>query len=248
MLLALGGLMLQVGIVVWRVRHTSLGPIVGGSATVTVEGGTRQVLVKQSWAATDCYSETFKRDSLGGIGKFNAAGMVSRAAGPGELPVWYRPWTGPEIAGYLETAERAAAPGGTAWVTLARAGIGWPFRAFQGARVYNGIVDTRGAVSYFSPSTAVTSPGYVRVGQHAYPVAPIWRGLALDVAVGVGAGVLVFAAIDAWRRHRRIREGQCPQCRYDLSGLRRGDPCPECGTPPAGPNTQPGSAPASSSS
>lgn len=246
--LATVGLLLQCGLVVWRVRHNRLGLIVGGFATVTMKGGTRQVLVKHSWAATDCYSETFKRDSLGGIGTFNAAGMMSRAAGPGKLPPWYRTWSGPEIAAYLETAERSAAPGGTSWVTLARAGIGWPCRAFQGARVYNGIVDTRAAVSYFSPNPAVASPGYVRVGQHDYPAAPIWRGLALDVAIVLGAGVLPFAARDTWRWHTRTREGQCPRCRYNLAGLRQGEPCPECGSPVSALTAQPASTPASSSS
>ena len=230
--LAFVGLLLQVGIVVWRVRHQRLGPIAGGFATVTVDGRTRQVLVKQSWAATDCYSETCKRTTTSltrEVDWIDLSRMFARAAGLAEAPVWYRPWTEDEVLPFLDLAAPANGPDGEAFVTLARAGLGWPFRAFQGARAYSGVVDSRGYVSYFASPSAIASPGYLRIGQTEYPLSPIWSGLALDIGMFVGLCVLAFAARDTWRWVRRVREGQCPGCRYDLTGLQTGEPCPECG-------------------
>jgi hypothetical protein len=229
--LAIVGLLLQVGIVVWRVRHQRLGPIAGGFATVTVDGRTRQVLVKQSWAATDCYSETCKRTTMSLTREvdwvdFNR--LFARAAGPAEAPAWYRPWTEDEAIEFIDAADPTRGVGG-AMSTMARAGLGWPFRAFQGVRAWDGIVDVRGAVSYWTPTSAFASSGYLRIGQTEYPLAPIWPGLALDIGMFVGLGVLAFAARDTWRWVRRVREGQCPGCRYDLTGLQTGEPCPECG-------------------
>ncbi|MCC7390591.1 MAG: hypothetical protein IT431_17715 [Phycisphaerales bacterium] len=230
--LAIVGLLLQVGIVVWRVRHQRLGPIAGGFATVTVDGRTRQVLVKQSWAATDCYSETCKRTTTSltrEVDWFDFNRMLARAAGPAEAPAWYRPWTEEEVLPFLDLATPANGPGDEAFVTFARAGLGWPFRAFQGARAYNGMVDSRGYVSCWTPTSASASPGYLRIGQSEYPLSPIWTGLALDIGIFVGLGVLTFAARDSWLWARRVRDGQCPGCRYDLAGLHSGEPCPECG-------------------
>lgn len=229
--LAILGLLVQVAIVVWRVRHKRLPPIVGGFATVTVGDRTRQVLVKRTWAATDCYSESCRRTQMSLVREvdwFDFNRLMVRAAGAAEAPAWYRPWTEDKALAFIDAADPTRGMGG-AMSTMARAGLGWPFRAFEGVRAWDSMVDARGMVSYWTPSGAFASRGYIRIGQTDYPVSPIWSGLALDVGLFTAIGVLTFAALDTWRWVRRVREGQCPACRYDLTGLAPGQPCPECG-------------------
>jgi hypothetical protein len=48
--------------------------------------------------------------------------------------------------------------------------------------------------------------------------APLWP---------VGLASLGLSAC-AWRRRQRQGPSSCPSCRYDLSGLPPGSPCPEC--------------------
>lgn len=58
---------------------------------------------------------------------------------------------------------------------------------------------------------------------------PVWGGFVLDVGVyGVLWGGVIWGACALWRL-LRLRDGRCPVCRYDLSGL-VGGVCPECGT------------------
>jgi hypothetical protein len=54
-------------------------------------------------------------------------------------------------------------------------------------------------------------------GFHA--IIPLWLPVACT-----GAPALVL-----WRRRLRTRSGCCARCGYDLSGLKSGAPCPECG-------------------
>jgi len=57
---------------------------------------------------------------------------------------------------------------------------------------------------------------------------PVWGGFVLDVGVyGVLWGGLIVGGRAGLRRIWR-REGRCPRCGYDLSGL-TGGVCPECG-------------------
>jgi hypothetical protein len=65
---------------------------------------------------------------------------------------------------------------------------------------------------------------------------PIWRGLLLD-AHFFAATFLALGAVPALtRRVLRRAPGQCASCRYDLSGLPPGSPCPECAALPSPPH------------
>jgi hypothetical protein len=70
---------------------------------------------------------------------------------------------------------------------------------------------------------------------YQFPTRIIWTRLAINAAVlGVGSGLAIIAAVATVRAARvwlRRRRGKCPQCGYDISTLRAGAPCPECGSP-----------------
>ncbi|MBX3359342.1 MAG: hypothetical protein KF745_13055 [Phycisphaeraceae bacterium] len=59
------------------------------------------------------------------------------------------------------------------------------------------------------------------------PFSPIWPGLIGNLIVwSTLAALLLWSPAAAHRWYRR-RAGCCPTCRYDLTGLSRGAPCPE---------------------
>jgi hypothetical protein len=65
--------------------------------------------------------------------------------------------------------------------------------------------------------------------------APSFVALLLGLVVVLCAGVGTLAAAPAYmigRRSRFFSRGVCPSCRYDLSGLPAGSPCPECAAAP----------------
>ena len=65
------------------------------------------------------------------------------------------------------------------------------------------------------------SPGSFVTG---FVYAPVWP-------VAIACALLPAARATAWVvRHRRVRRGLCPRCRYDLTGNVSGV-CPECGRP-----------------
>jgi hypothetical protein len=45
----------------------------------------------------------------------------------------------------------------------------------------------------------------------------------------IATGSLLIAMVFKWRFPKRTQPGLCKICGYDLSGLRAGAPCPECG-------------------
>jgi hypothetical protein len=59
---------------------------------------------------------------------------------------------------------------------------------------------------------------------------PVWLGLGVNTMAYGGVWCLVLVAWGRVRARLRLGAGLCRKCRYDLSGLASGAPCPECGT------------------
>ena len=227
------GLLLQVGFLVWRMQTQPGVPRLAGPVTLATTNGTREIYVKEYFGATDCFSELFavKNDT---VVSFRFGGMFFGviAAQPAlpERPAWYRPWTDDEVREYSTLLspidpDRPLA----AFMTFIRVGVGFPFRCFTGVRAYHGQVDPRGGSGLLSPSGAIASPGFLRLGALELPIQPIWSGLLLNIAIVAVPVLLLLGVRDARRWFHRARAGECTGCRYELSGVPEGAPCPECG-------------------
>jgi hypothetical protein len=84
-----------------------------------------------------------------------------------------------------------------------------------------------GRTGGFAPPK-VSSPWEVRwsrPGEPPFVVIPLW------IPVGTFGLASLPALISVIRALRRFKQGQCPSCGYDLTGLVPGDRCPECGKP-----------------
>jgi hypothetical protein len=67
-----------------------------------------------------------------------------------------------------------------------------------------------------------------------YDGRPTWP--TVQIAIPLWPVFLVTAPLSvlAWRRRHGHTATACPSCGYDLSGLPRGSPCPECAAVPKG--------------
>jgi len=63
-------------------------------------------------------------------------------------------------------------------------------------------------------------------------IVPAWGPLGL--CAGVCGWLVLFPIRRRWRTARRLREGLCLKCGYDLRAHQPGGRCPECGTVKAG--------------
>lgn len=63
----------------------------------------------------------------------------------------------------------------------------------------------------------------------ALPFRPLWPALALNTVVYAGVWMLALMGLGAVLTRRRVRQGLCDHCGYDLSGTAAGRVCPECG-------------------
>jgi hypothetical protein len=106
-------------------------------------------------------------------------------------------------------------------------GWGWPFPALR-RTVRHGVDDKlRTNEAWILADNPADWFGY------SLPTGILWTGLIADTAilsVALGALVLTFGFLRAFRRRRK---GLCPSCAYDRHGLSTpAAPCPECGAPP----------------
>jgi hypothetical protein len=110
--------------------------------------------------------------------------------------------------------------------TMLRAGMGWPWLALE----YSDADDTnRTAKNWWElgmplPDKLVSDRLWR--SERRLPLRPLWRGAAADAALYGTVWLAVLAGVGAWRRHRRLKRGMCPECRYPLSEAAA---CSECG-------------------
>jgi len=71
-------------------------------------------------------------------------------------------------------------------------------------------------------------PFYTVLRPVVLPLRPIWRGLAIDIAVYSSAWLVMVVGVGTARRWNRSVRGRCPRCAYDLKGQATPG-CPECG-------------------
>ena len=104
---------------------------------------------------------------------------------------------------------------------------GWPFYAFHGGGV---MYPPAGAISDARAPAALTLPAWVPTRQNhapSIPVAPLWRGLLLNLAFWSLATLAAIRMVRYVRARRLSRASCCQTCGYQLAHSQAG--CPECG-------------------
>jgi hypothetical protein len=107
---------------------------------------------------------------------------------------------------------------------------GWPFVAFHGGGHQMPV-----RVEGRDPRApgALELPTWIPTRQNhapSVPIAPLWRGLLLNVACWSLAIAVPLLALRAARRAWRRRRGRCVECGYPLAPSGAEATCPECGT------------------
>lgn len=131
--------------------------------------------------------------------------------------------------GCVETSDMAYSASRKRWFFLLASG--WPFYAFHGGGVQYppaGPIDDDRAPPVF------TLPSWVPSRQNhapSIPVAPLWLGLAANLAFWTLSALAVSHAAVGIRTATRRRAGRCVACGYPSHVVGRA--CPECGTTPS---------------
>lgn len=204
------------------------------------------------------YEEVSIRGNPGAIGAKTVATLkvvslrAYRASTPGACRQWWEryqgPWRGhvafrnaingatsgeivevPSLDGW-GTVGQAFATSGTRAGDKCEHATGWPWLCgwyeITSARGGNGY-DVTGGIAL--PVRVSATPSVEAWQVRALPLRPMWRGILRCTSAYAASwfGVLVCAGV--YRRWRRRRSGRCAGCAYDMTGLRTGCPCPECG-------------------
>lgn len=101
---------------------------------------------------------------------------------------------------------------------------GWPLCCLRGVR-YDHIVNGKCLTI-----DALRNEGLVRTRRAWLPFIPVALPLAADAVVLGAVWYAVLGVPSLIVAMRRKCQGLCTACRYDLSGLAAGAPCPECGS------------------
>lgn len=119
-------------------------------------------------------------------------------------------------------------------VAVSHIEVGWPFPAVQCQRAHAcpppagpGFIELM--PPYMKPDLPMADLGTYR---------PYWSGLSANLAIGTACALGLGCARAGCRSvrdrvtgARRIAQGCCPGCGYNLIGLAVGSACPECGSP-----------------
>jgi hypothetical protein len=106
--------------------------------------------------------------------------------------------------------------------------IGWPFLCARGRVDHNPAqtaTTTRGLAYTRSPFL----DNFPRTGAVALCYHPIPLGYILNTLFYTTIVLAALIPLSILRRNRRIRNGRCPNCNYDLHATPDDLPCPECG-------------------
>lgn len=123
----------------------------------------------------------------------------------------------PQLPAWMRSREIALTDERTMFITQ-----GVPFRCFRGT--------SRGAPKTAPPhrigAVQVNNSGDSPRGVLA--LIPIWPGFLANTTIYASAWFILIAGIrhPAHHRRRRLRQGLCPRCAYDVKGQ---PACPECG-------------------
>lgn len=124
------------------------------------------------------------------------------------------------------------------WITTA---IGWPLKTF-----YCEWTNSRSVLEVELATDGVTPRGGFLYGQallghsrtsaindrEVIPLKPIWFGCTFNSLLFGALGLLAHLSLRLarkWNQERLVRTDRCPECGYNLSGLKAVIRCPECG-------------------
>ncbi len=228
-------------------RILILASMLGVVTTVAVAWGLAAWLPQRNWDERYTHGRVESRSLLSvAVTEYRTRGAVRRdwcvpdiesalSYMPFVFPIDNRSFSSIRSLGPLRGGSWGTAQGqldNPAAVSRSQAGCehatGWPLLSgwYGLSNLYPGPVLLEGGIPIYGiPSSPPTRAWTIR----ALPLHPIWRGIIVNSLFYAAFWTSLFVGIGAIRRALRRRAGRCTRCAYDLSGLRSGTLCPECG-------------------